>query len=60
MEDVFIWLKSHWGELMAMLGIGGGAGFAGKKLTDRVQDKKINGLSEGLESVKKNSKRWKE
>lgn len=35
------WLQDHWPEVLAYLGIGGGSGILGKKLTDKKQDTKI-------------------
>ncbi len=35
------WFISHWQEILAYIGIGGGSGIIGKKLTDKQQDKKL-------------------
>lgn len=41
MDNITEWLVEHWPELAAALGVGGGGGLIGKKLTDSTQDKKI-------------------
>lgn len=45
METIKLWFESHFTELLAIIGAGGGGGILGKKLKDKEQDKKLNELA---------------
>lgn len=53
MQDFLNYIIKHWPELAAAIGIGGGSGFAAKKLTDKNQDKKISYLETKVDSMDK-------
>ena len=46
------WIEAHWIELLSALGIGGGSGILGKKLTDRKQNKDIEYLKSEVKDIR--------
>lgn len=51
--EILNWVIKHWPELAAAIGIGGGSGFAAKKLTDKKQDGKISELETKVNALDK-------
>lgn len=40
-NQILYWISKHWMEILGALGISGGSGVIGKKMTDKKQDEKI-------------------
>lgn len=60
MNELESWITSHWVEILTYLGIGGGSGILGKKLTDKKQDEKIKRNEEELNKQRVEIVRQKE
>lgn len=53
------WLELHWIEILTTIGIGGGSGLAGNKLSDKKRDDKIDELKLEVDENKRNIQEMK-
>lgn len=53
MEDLLNWVSIHWAELLAAVGVGGGGGVIGKKLTYARQNSRITDVENKITDMEK-------